>query len=75
VVNLFRVKRDLLALTLDPGLGEGSGEEWRAVKDQTVEVVPLAKGNEGDVRVPSFEQAAGVEVVGQGYGVVGGCSR
>jgi hypothetical protein len=72
VVNLFRVKRDFLALTLDPGLRESGGEEWRTVENQAVEVVSLAKGNEGDVGVPSFEQATGVEVVRQGYRIVGG---
>jgi hypothetical protein len=64
VINLFRMKRDFLALTFDPGLRESRGEEWRAVEDQAVEVVSLAKGNEGDVRMPTFEQAAGVEVIG-----------
>lgn len=64
MVNLFRVKGDFLVLTLDPGLREGSREEWRAVENQPVEVVPLAKSNEGDVGVPSLEQATGVEVVG-----------
>jgi hypothetical protein len=37
-----------------------------------VEGVALAEGYDGDVRVPSFEQAAGVEVVGEGYRFAGG---
>jgi hypothetical protein len=72
MINLFRVKRDFLTLTLDPGLRESGGEERRTVENQAVEVVSLAKGNEGDVGVPSFEQATGVEVVRQGYRIVGG---
>lgn len=65
----------LLILALYPRLGKCGGEEGRAVEDQTVQVVSLAEGNQGDVGVPSFEQPAGIQVVGQGYGVVGGCLR
>lgn len=35
-----------------------------------MQVVPLAEGSDGDVRMPPFEQTAGVQVVGQGYGLV-----
>jgi hypothetical protein len=70
-VDLLWVQRDFLALALDPWLGESGGEEGGAVEDQTVEVIALVEGDEDDVRVASLEQAAGVEVVGQGYGFVG----
>jgi hypothetical protein len=71
VVDLFWMERHFLGLTLYPGLGECRGEEGRAVEDEAVQVVSLAKGNESDVGVPSFTQAASVEVVGQGYRIIG----
>jgi len=72
VVDLLRVQGDFLALALDPWLGKRGGEEGGAIEDQTVQVVALVEGNESDVGVSSFEQAAGIEVVGQGDGFAEG---
>jgi hypothetical protein len=67
------VQRDVLVLALEPRLREGRGEEGGAVEDEAVQVVALAEGDERDVGMAALEQAARVEVVGQGDGLGGRC--